>query len=173
MKGSITLKPSDDPRPIASGDKSLNQIGFIEYFEGHSDDVYGTIKPQYSIWALVPRSQFNDLVTALRGGRVPASIWIDIEGLTLPTEFSMQWDNKAKKRLPMASIQFSIPVAYSQTIDDPDNDQELLDLMPVTRADLKGALATTTQLTDRISAKLNWLLAGMAIVVIFLLVRYL
>lgn len=170
MKGVVTLKPSDEARPIASSDKSRNQIGFMQYFEGMADEVIGTIKPSYSIWALIPRPQFNDLVAALQKGGMPAKIWVDVEGLELPDEFSATWDTKAKKGLPMVSINFSIPLVNHPEIDA-DDEEERTWVMPVNRADLKVLFDKALVQLQKADTKLAWLLAGMAALVVLIFLR--
>ena len=100
LQGSLELQPSDEPRPIASADKLLNQIGYIQYLNEGEDGA------RYKLWALIPRSQFTDLVTAMHYGQMPLFITVDIEGLQFGGVW--KWDNKANSLLPMISIEFSM-----------------------------------------------------------------
>jgi hypothetical protein len=91
LEGYITLKPGEGEKPIASADKSKNYIGLIQYFGGHQDDTIA-VGANYTIEVFIPKVQFNELATSLHHGQVPPSIWVDIEGLKLPDEFSHEWD---------------------------------------------------------------------------------
>ena len=65
MKGNLTLVPGDDERPIANDDKSLNQIGYIRYEEEYEDGAFHIV-PNYLLWALIPRAQFDYLSSIFR-----------------------------------------------------------------------------------------------------------
>lgn len=170
MKGVLELKPSDESRPIASEDKSLNQIGYIMYSEEYRDGTFH-LPASYQMSALIPRSQFDHLSSILRQARMPVSMFIEIEGMTHPDEHSLRWDAKEKKYLPLVSVKFSVRAAHFPAIDW-DNEQEVGSLMPATRADLRAAIQAVEILTQRINARLNWLLAGVVVLVAGLLWRH-
>lgn len=170
MKGTLTLKPSDELLPIASADKALNQIGYIKYEQEYSDGSFH-IEPNYQLWALIPRSQFDYLSSIFREARMPISMFVEIEGMTHPDEFSLKWDTKGKQSLPMASIKFSVRAAHFPSIDW-DDEEAVGSLMPATRADLRAALHEVARLNDKLSTRLTWILAGVAVLVAFVLWRY-
>lgn len=171
MQGSLTLRPADETHPIASADKNQNQIGFIQYLEAYTSDTFVT-KAWYALWALIPRSQFDDLATELHNSRLPLSIDVDIEGLELPDEFSHKWDNNVKKHLPMVSVKFSLPVAYFSRIDTEDKEQ-LAGLMPVTRAEIITILEKTVQHAQKLNTKLTWVTWLLVAIAVLLVIRFL
>jgi len=150
MEGSLELVPSDELRPIASANKNLNQIGYIQYFEG--DDSDGV----YVMYALIPRLQFNDLVKAMHNGQVPLFITVDIEGFNWRAE--LEWDNKANSFLPMVSIKFLVAVAVFPRKDLSDNSdrEQFAELMPATKGEVRAALEATAILMKRLSNTLTW-----------------
>ena len=97
-------------------------------------------------------------------------MFVEVEGMTLPDEHSLQWDTKAKTYLPMVSIKFSIRAAHFPAIDW-DDEEEVGALMPVTRADLRAALGAMAKLNGRLNAKLAWILAGILVLAVGLLWR--
>ncbi len=167
LEGFITVKPGDSDRPIASADKAKNQIGLIQYFGGHTDDTI-SVKARYSVTVLVPPSQFNELALSLDHGRIPPSIWVDVEGLELPTEFSYKWDNKTVEYLPVVSIRFELPLAVFEPMNSEDED--VAGAMPATRNDLAKmteALSVVVRSVEAINAKLGWIL-GISVLLLFI-----
>ena len=145
LAGYVALYPH-----IGDFEENAKGIGVMSYY----DDAEDSVPARYYIKALLPRAQFDDLLTAVRLGRVPSNITVDARGMTLPDEFSQMWDEKASPHLHIASINFSVPLVEHK---NPDNDQSQL-----------RALA---ELMHSMNTKLKWLAVLVAICAAALLVR--
>lgn len=166
MKGSLTLQPSDEPRPIASADKTRKQIGYIQCLEA------GDVDAQYDMHALIPRKQFEEIASALRHGQISLTIFADIEGFERSGEFDQTWDNKTKTYLPMVSVRFAIFVANFSPIHSQEREQPI-GLLPATKADIASVTEATSKLTNVIQVRLNWIAWLVAAVAAFVLIRVL
>jgi hypothetical protein len=107
LDGRVTVFPD-----IGELQENQNAFGTLHYFAAHDDDFH-PFPPSFIIQATIPASQFDELLSAAKLGRIPSEISVDIEGMEhdwQPDGSGKKWDNKASPRLPVNSVRFSVPL---------------------------------------------------------------
>lgn len=154
---------------ICAQDEGLQEgalgIGYMTYSKASSNPYPDPSWPaMYFIEVTLPPLQFAGLVESARNGRIPKSISIRARGMELPDEFSIKWDVKASPALHVASVSFSTPLAYGETILNEGN------LFAPTSVQVFGLRKEIDLLTKVINAKLKWLLGVMVFLAVVMAV---
>jgi hypothetical protein len=155
LRGSVTVYPQ-----IGSLDEKSKGIGVMSYFPHEpGDSTFPEFPASYTIEVLLPQTQFNNLVSAARIGRIPSSMTIEERGMKLPDEFSKEWDNKSSPKLHVASVSFSIPLSGG---DENPESQELAQtrFLPPTQTHifrLENDVRMLNESLQRIDSKMKWL----------------
>jgi hypothetical protein len=149
-------------------------IGHITYVPAF-DDRYGPDSTPACCDArlFVPKITFDELLATARLGRLPSSIWIEVEGMEYdwqPDGSGKKWDNKAFPELNIISINFSLPLIAQVTnnnIDQHPFDQ----VLPPTRSqfnDLSEKLDRIAIETRRGLRTLIWVVLLVGAIFLFL-----
>ena len=163
LDGHLRVEPNDSASPIDSLSTTLNHIGLLQYMEAYPGEpnIRPSVPAGYHIQAGIPKAQFDQLVAVARMGRIPPAIRIDVDGMKFPDEFSLEWDNKTTRNLPVTFIGFSIPLAVFESVDAEDKEQ-VPHFLPPTQSDVRNILQSVlvvSQRLDQVNQKLTWAVA--------------
>lgn len=185
---SLRVKLAEDERvALSTGERLENLAGFVAIHPQIEDFQAGHMGigamwreegvPEYSlpvtyrIKVLLPPTQFADLVSASRVGRIPSRLTMEVRGLKHPDEFSRAWDVKSSPHLHVASISFVIPLVAGE-----NEETGTAHFLPATQFQISQLLSeakTLGGLMRSIDGKLKWVLGLIAAVgLIALFLRY-
>ena len=156
MNGFVSVYPQ-----TKDSQEERKGIGGMAYFKKVSAP---PIPARYVIEVCIPLTQFEDLISAARLGRIPSIITINERGMNLLDEFSSEWDNKLFPCLNISSIWFSIPL-YIGELNQENEGTILHSTSPPTQLQLFH-LEKTVELLHKgmndVNKKLRWLLVLIA-----------
>ena len=163
--------------PDKGSNAAVGVMHHIPSFE-HKDPIYDYSYPSlFRVELYLPENQFNDIVSNLRGGKLPSSFQVKVRGMSLPTEFQYEWDVKESPKLPVvyfwasfvAAVDYSINTeskAWKQTLEP--------SYYPASRADfvtLLQMLKTQSEQTERLAGKVAWVAIGVLCIAVVLVWR--
>lgn len=129
LDGRVTVLPDTE----APGEDQKG-FGTLHHFAACDDD-FDPFPPSFIVQTVLPKHQFNELLSAAKLGRVPSVISVDIEGMEYdwqPDGSGKKWDNKTSPKLDVKSVRFNVPLASLS--QDTDAEPRLCDnAMPPTR----------------------------------------
>lgn len=174
---SLRVKLAEDERvTLSTGERLENLAGFVAIQPQLEDFQAGQMGigamwceegvPEYSlpvtyrIKVLLPPTQFADLVSTSKHGRIPSRITMDVRGMKHPDEFSKAWDVKSSPHLHVASLSFVIPLVAGE-----HEETATAHFLPATQLQVSQLLSETRTLgrvMERIDGKLKWVMALIA-----------
>lgn len=109
LDGRVTVFPD-----VGESQENQDAFGTMHYFAARNDDFH-PFPPRFIIQTTISANQFDEMLSAAKLGRIPSSIFVDIEGLEydcdwLPDSRATKWDNKTSPRLPVNSVRFRVPL---------------------------------------------------------------
>ena len=128
LDGRVTVFPD-----VGESQENQNTFGTLHYFAARDDDFH-PFPPSFIVQTTIPASQFDELLSAAKFGRIPSEISADIEGMEYdwqPDGSGKKWDNKASPRLPVNSVRFNVPL-LPYTEDDGSGRRPSEKVMPAT-----------------------------------------
>lgn len=152
LKGSISVFPEtgdtlpgspDEKDPYTESEKkSPKVIGRIIYVPTYRHDGM-SVPPSYEIQTIVPKISFDELLMAAHRGRLPSSIYIEVDGMeygSAPDGSEKKWDNKTLSRLNVTSIDFLVPLVITPQATTSQQPEAPDETFPPTRSQVNALL---------------------------------
>lgn len=118
IAGCITVLPEAE-----SVEDAHDGIGMMSFVESSNNDHHKSPASWISD-ARIPKSQFDELLTSVRAGKIPSNISIYVDGREVGLTFGwepdgseIRWDNRKYPKLKVAAVSFKIPLYQSHISD--------------------------------------------------------